>query len=157
MWDEGPQTGCTAITAPPDKSPTSLVARLPGTYTRESYGARTLTVRPDGTATMTVDVDGWYQTLVGAERITVQIAWNLTGDPAAEQPGVHFNSVSGAPAVSFDTISSLFGTERDWQILSADDESLVLFSADDDETEVWDRVPADLPASEATVPDGSGN
>ncbi|MFH5805049.1 hypothetical protein [Alienimonas sp. DA493] len=117
----------------------SLVDRLPGTYTRESYGLRTLTVREDGTATMTVDVDPLYQFLAGAERITVQIDWTLTGDPNAERPGVHFESVSGAPKEAFDSMTQLFGSERDWVVQSAD-EALVLYNPKDDETETWTRT-----------------
>ncbi|NNJ24152.1 hypothetical protein [Alienimonas chondri] len=121
-------------------APASVVDRLPGTYTRESYGTRTLTVRDDGTATMKVDVDPLYQWMAGAKTITVQIDWELTDAGTDENPGVHFESVSGTPKESFESVTSLFGSERDWTITSADDESLVLFSPEDEETEIWTRI-----------------
>ncbi|QDT16066.1 hypothetical protein [Alienimonas californiensis] len=121
-----------------EEAPT-LIDRLPGTYTRESYGLRTLTVHADGTATMTVDVDPFYQFLAGAKRITVQIDWTLTGDRNAEKPGVHFESVSGTPKEAFESMSKLFGSERDWVVQSAD-EALVLYNPKDDETEIWTRT-----------------
>jgi len=117
----------------------SLVDRLPGTYTRESYGTRTLTVREDGTATMRVDVDPFYQWMVGS-KITVQIEWELTSEADAETPAVHFESVSGTPKASFDSVTNLFGRERDWRIQTADDAVLVLHNPEDEETEVWARV-----------------
>lgn len=133
--------------AEPAAEPVS--ARLPGTYTRQANGTRTLTVSDDGTAVMVVDVEPFYQWMVG-ERITVQIEWELTGNPNADQPGVHFESVSGTPESSFNTVTQLFGSERDWVIRSADDESLVLFSANDGEVETWTRLPADpVPADDA--------
>ena len=126
----------------------ALLARLPGTYTRESYGLRTLTVREGGDATMTVDVDPFYQWMVG-ERITVEIAWEITSEPDAKSPSVHFESVSGTPKESFESVTSLFGSERDWTILSADDDALVLHDPESDETEVWARVADDADAAGA--------
>ena len=118
-----------------------LIARFAGTYARESYGHRVMVVRPDGTATMTVDVDPWYQPVTGP-RITVEIAWELTGDPGDERRGVHFASVSGTPESSFVAVTKLFGTEADWKIETADDAKLVLYDPEDDETVEWVRVPA---------------
>ena len=118
----------------------ALVARFAGTYTRESYGHRVMVVRPNGTATMTVDVDPFYQWMTGP-RITVEIAWELTGEPGDETRGVHFASVSGTPESSFKAVTQLFGTEADWRIESADDRKLVLYDPEDEETVEWTRVP----------------
>ena len=122
----------------------ALIARFAGTYTRDSYGHRVMTVRPDGTATMTVDVDPFYQWMVGP-KVTVEIAWELTGEPtdAASEGtgrGVHFASVSGEPPASFEAITKLFGREADWRIESADDTALTLYDPEDEETVVWARV-----------------
>ena len=139
-----PAPAAPATTEPADAAgPTDadLIARFAGTYTRESYGHRVMVVRPDGTATMTVDVDPWYQPVTGP-RITVEIAWELTGDPGDETRGVHFASVSGTPESSFVAVTKLFGTEADWKIESADDAKLVLYDPEDDETVEWVRVPA---------------
>ena len=117
----------------------ALIARFAGTYTRDSYGHRVMTVRPNGTAMMTVDVDPFYQWMVGP-KVTVEIAWELTGEPEDEQRGVHFASVSGEPPASFEAITKLFGTEADWRIESADDAALTLYDPADEETVVWARV-----------------
>ena len=122
-----------------ESEPAPIADRLAGTYTRESYGHRTLTVRPDGTATMAVDVDPFYQWMVG-EKVTVEIAWELTDDGDDDRPGVHFESVSGEPKSSYDAVTNLFGTERDWRIESADDAALTLHDPADEETVVWARV-----------------
>ena len=127
-----------------DETDAALIARFAGTYTRDSYGHRVMTVRPDGTATMTVDVDPFYQWMVGP-KVTVEIAWELTGEPtdAASEGtgrGVHFASVSGDPPASFEAITKLFGTEADWRIESADDTALTLYDPTDEETVVWARV-----------------
>ena len=116
-----------------------LIERFAGTYTRESYGHRVMLVRPDGTATMTVDVDPFYRWMTGP-KITVEIAWELTEAPGDSRRGVHFASVSGTPQSSFEAVTKLFGTEADWLIESADDEKLVLYDPSDDETVVWFRV-----------------
>ena len=104
-----------AAPATPAVEPVDWPAKLAGTYTRESYGHRTLVVRPDGTATMTVDVDRFYQWMTGP-RVAVEIAWELTDGPAPDRPGVHFESVSGTPESSFQAVTKLFGTERDWRL-----------------------------------------
>ena len=139
--------GAARPTAPPSgdgepgdtESDAALIARFAGTYTRDSYGHRVMTVRPDGTATMAVDVDPFYQWMVGP-KVTVEIAWELTGEPEDEQRGVHFASVSGDPPASFEAITKLFGTEADWRIESADDTALTLYDPADEETVVWARV-----------------
>ena len=131
-----PATAEPAAAAEPTDA--DLIARFAGTYVRESYGHRVMVVRPDGTATMTVDVDLWYQPITGP-RITVEIAWELTGDPGDERRGVHFASVSGTPESSFAAVTKLFGTEADWTIESADDTKLVLHDPVDDETVEWVR------------------
>ena len=136
-------------TDPPDDA--ELIERFAGTYARESYGHRVMVVRPDGTATMTVDVDPWYQALVG-KRIVVEIAWELTAGTGDEDRGVHFESVSGTPPGSFETITKLFGTEADWTIESADDEKLVLYDPEDDETVEWVRVKGDAAAGSLPEP-----
>ncbi|MEM9701690.1 MAG: hypothetical protein AAF907_04535 [Planctomycetota bacterium] len=129
-----------AAATPRDFASQPIADRLPGTYTRESYGTRTLVVRADGTATMTVNISPLYRWLAGAETLIVEIEWKLTGDPDADNPGVHFESVSGAPKDAFESVSETFGTERDWTITLADEESLVLFDPEDDDTEVWKRI-----------------
>ena len=127
-----------AESAPPGDA--DLIARFAGTYTRESYGHRTMVVREDGTATMTVDVDPWYQAIAG-KRIAVEIAWELTGEAGSEEKrGVHFESVSGTPESSFKAVTKLFGTEADWTIEAADDDKLVLYDPEDEETVEWVRV-----------------
>ena len=118
-----------------------LIRRFAGTYTRESYGHRVMDVRPDGTATMNVDMDPFYRWMTGP-KITVEIAWELTDVPGEDRRGVHFESVSGSPESSFDAVTKLFGTEADWLIDSADDDKLVLYDPADDETVEWVRVPA---------------
>ena len=127
--------------APGEPAGETLADRLPGTYTRESYGTRTLVVRPDGTATMTVDVDSLYQWIAGAARIVVQIDWTLTEEADNAPPSVHFSSVSGTPKAAFESMSEKFGSERDWQIESADDAGLVFYNPEEDDTEIWTRVP----------------
>ena len=127
--------------APGEPAGESLADRLPGTYTRESYGTRTLVVRPDGTATMTVDVDSLYQWIAGAARIVVQIDWTLTEEADGTPPSVHFSSVSGTPKAAFESMSEKFGSECDWQIESADDAGLVFYNPEEDDTEIWTRLP----------------
>ena len=114
-----------------------LIDRLVGTYTRESHGTRTLIVRPDGTAVMTVDVSDAYRWMVG-DRVTVQIAWTLDGDRLS------LESVSGDPPGAFDTVSGLFGTSRVRVVESADEAGMVFVDPDDaTERYLWARVPGD--------------
>ena len=148
--EEPPVTSAPAAVAPAepaagaataaDADPVDWPAKLAGTYERESYGQRTLTVREDGTATMAVDVDPFYRWMTGP-KVTVEIAWELTdsGDPA--RPGVHFESVSGTPEASFEAVTKLFGSERDWLITAAGGNTLELLDPEDaDETVVWERT-----------------
>jgi hypothetical protein len=107
---------------------------LIGKWTQQRTGTRNLTVREDGTATMTVDLTSPYRFVFG-NKLTVEIAWTL------KDGRLIFETTGGKPSVKVDVLTKMFGNKRDQPILELSSTRLLLKDADKGEPDHdWSRV-----------------
>ena len=105
---------------------------LAGTWTRESYGNRRLTIREDGTASMVIKPSTVYA-LVFGDRIDIEVKWEL-------QDGyVDYKVTSATPAEKFEMAKKTWGDHWHEKINKLDEETLILLGEEGDEYE-WTRV-----------------
>lgn len=105
---------------------------LAGTWSRESYGTRSLTIREDGTATMVIRPSTVYA-LVFGEQIDVEVQWEL-------QDGcVDYKVTSATPSDKFELARSTWGDHWHEKIDRLDEKTLILLGEDGDKYE-WTRM-----------------
>jgi len=105
---------------------------LAGTWTRESYGNRQLTIREDGTASMVIKPSTVYA-LVFGDRIDIEVKWEL-------QDGyVDYKVTSATPAEKFEMAKKTWGDHWHEKINKLDEDTLILLGEEGDEYE-WTRV-----------------
>lgn len=130
----------TAGTKPAEEPSTDEDAReiaritklLAGTWTRESYGNRRLTIREDGTASMVIKPSTVYA-LVFGDRIDIEVKWEL-------QDGyVDYKVTSATPAEKFEMAKKAWGDHWHEKINKLDENTLILLGEEGDEYE-WTRV-----------------
>lgn len=117
-----------------DNSPGIDPALAVGTWTREATGLRTLTIRPDGTATLHIAFD-WLTALAMGPEVTLSIRWSFSGGEAS------FETVGGEPEATFRVIAENYGTSRRRPVAELTAERFVLGpTGPDDDPVVWTRV-----------------
>jgi hypothetical protein len=137
----GKLADATTAVKPADSSATKVPATIEeqrklliGKWTQQRTGTRNLTVREDGTATMTVDLISPYRFVFG-NKLTVEIAWTL------KDGRLIFETTGGKPSVKVDVLTKMFGNKRDQPILELSSTRLLLKDADKGEPDHdWSRV-----------------
>jgi hypothetical protein len=106
---------------------------LVGTWTDEYQGQRTMIVRPDGTATMIVELEGLSATLY-ADRMTFEEKWSVDGG--------HFKliAIGGEPEVRANLILATMGNTSDLKILDLTRDRMLILDADGVTKYDWRRV-----------------
>jgi hypothetical protein len=104
-----------------------------GIWEDDYQGHRTMTVRPDGTATMVVELHGVKAALY-ASRLVFEMTWSL------EQGRLKKRTVSGEPPKRVKAILKLMGDRVDEKILELNHDELVLLDQDGKRQYYWRRV-----------------
>ena len=129
-------TDATGTDATGTESQDTDVARtrdlLSGTWTREAYGTRTLTISADGTASLTIEPSAFYAVVFGA-RIDATIQWEL-------QDGfLDYRITSAVPEEKFELARKTWGDHWHEKIKTLNETTLTLLGEDDQEY-VWTRM-----------------
>ena len=111
----------------------SFRQRVLGTWGDEYKGKRTMTIRPDGTATMVVELDG-LKAMMFASRLQFEMVWSI------ENGRLKKRTVSGEPAAKVRLILKTMGDRVDEPILELTEERLLLLDADGETKYDWRRV-----------------
>jgi len=106
-----------------------------GKWETERSGHRELTVRPDGTATMIVQLTGFNAVLFG-KKLTFWIQWTIQDGKLA------FSTTGGEPASRIKVITVMYGTNRTQQIRSLTKDRLLLIDEEGDPDHDCRRVVA---------------
>ena len=104
-----------------------------GTWKDEYQGQRTMTVRPDGTATMVVELEGLSAKLY-ANRMTFEEEWSIDGGQ------FKLLAVGGEPAVRVNLILKTMGNLSDHKILELTRDRMLLLDTDGTTKYDWSRV-----------------
>lgn len=81
-----------------------------GTWQLEDHGLRTIVVKPDGSASMHIELD-FFASLIYGEEMTMELTWFV-------RDGVlTYSVVSGQPVESVDRVVNDFGRERSYRVL----------------------------------------
>jgi hypothetical protein len=104
-----------------------------GTWKDEYQGQRTMTVRPDGTATMIVELEGMSAKLY-ASRMTFEEKWSI------DRGQLKLKAVGGEPEVRVNLILSMMGDTSDLKILDLTTDRMLLLDADGTTKYDWKRV-----------------
>lgn len=103
-----------------------------GTWADEYKGKRTMTVRPDGTATMVVELEG-LNALLGS-RLRFDMEW------AIEDGRLKKRTIGGEPSGRVNLILKAMGDRVDEPILELSEERLLLLDGDGRTRYDWRRV-----------------
>ena len=104
-----------------------------GTWADEYKGKRTMTIRPDGTATMVVELDG-LKAMMFASRLRFDMEWSI------ETGRLKKRTVGGEPAGRVRLILATMGDRVDEPILELTARRLLLLDADGKTKYDWRRV-----------------
>jgi hypothetical protein len=104
-----------------------------GTWRDYYQGKRTLTLRPDGTATMVVELTGIKARLF-TPRLVLDIAW------AIENGTMHRRTVGGHPADKVRIVNKYAGVAVAERILQLTADRMVLLDQDGSRQYCWQRV-----------------
>jgi hypothetical protein len=104
-----------------------------GTWQDDYQGRRTLTVRPDGTATMLVEFDGWKARMF-TRRLRIETTWTI------EEGRFNRQTVGGEPADKVEFVKKRVGDRASDKIVKVTAERMVLVDQDDETRYNWRRV-----------------
>ena len=104
-----------------------------GTWADEYKGKRTMTIRPDGTATMLVELDG-ITSIMFASKMRFDMVWAVQGGRLKKQ------TFGGEPAGRVRLILAMMGDRVDEPILELTAKRLLLLDADGKTKYDWRRV-----------------
>jgi len=104
-----------------------------GIWEDDYQGHRTLTIRPDGTATMVVMLKGWKASLY-ASRLQFEMTWSIQGGHLKKR------TTSGQPAGKVKTILAMMGDRVDEPILELTADRLLLLDQNGKKRYDWRRV-----------------
>ena len=104
-----------------------------GTWEDDYQGHRTMTLNPDGTGTMMVELDGMKATLF-APRLRFDMEWSVDGERLRMQ------TIGGEPAVQVQLILKTMGDRVVQNILDLTEDRLRLLDADGQTEYDWRRV-----------------
>ena len=103
-----------------------------GVWTDNYRGKRTMTIRPNGTATMIVELKGLDA--IAGSRMRFEMRWSIENGRLKKQ------TVGGEPAGRVRMILKLMGDRVDEPILELTDTRLLLLDGDGKTTYDWQRV-----------------
>lgn len=104
-----------------------------GTWQDFYHGKRTLTLRPDGTATMVVEFSGLKARLF-TRRLELQIVWSI------KDGKMHRRTVGGSPADKVEFVNRRAGVQVAEPIVELTDEHMVLVDQNGSPQYRWRRV-----------------
>lgn len=104
-----------------------------GEWTGFYQGPRRLTVRQDGTATMTAEPEGVAAFLL-APRLIFEVQWTIQGEQ------LEFETISGVPADKVAVVVKMYGRKRSHRILSLQSDRLELMDEDGTTKYIWTRL-----------------
>jgi|GEM_PF-2865590 len=122
-----------AIPVPEAASPNPLRARLLGSWQDDFYGRRVFTFQDDGTAEMTLELDGVGKLMYGP-KLTFFITWSLKEDVLTMVMN------GGMPAETTVTLAKLFGETSEQRIEQLGESELQLRSLDSQKLYKHQRV-----------------
>jgi hypothetical protein len=104
-----------------------------GTWQDFYHGKRTLTLRPDGTATMVVEFTGLKARLF-TRRLQLQIVWSITDGK------MHRRTIGGTPADKVEFVNRRAGVQVAEPIVELTEEHMVLLDQNGSQQYRWRRV-----------------
>ena len=135
---------------PPRDSDADFSGRMLGTWEDDYKGHRILTLRPDGTGTMIVELDG-ITAMLFAKSLTFQEEW------VVDNRRVTMRAVSGEPAGKVNLILSLHGDSSIQKIVEVTADRMILVEEPSGTRFEWRRVPVvETTALPGVSPDSSG-
>lgn len=114
----------------------SVERQLEGKWAGFYQGQRRLTVRSDGTCTMTAEPEGLAATLLAA-KLTFEIRWKMNGEH------MEFETVGGEPLDKVNVVLQMYGKKRSHKILKLQPGELVLLDEDGVTRYEWRRIASD--------------
>ena len=122
----------------PESEDTSLDEAFWGTWQLEDHGLRTVFLKPDGTATMDVELDFFASLLYGKE-MTMDLTWSF------DDGILSYTIVGGEPAENVNQVILDYGRERSYRVLTVGDDCIKLQDVTNpDKIHDWINV-GDLP------------
>lgn len=115
-----------------DAEAARTVKLLLGSWTRESYGTRTLTIHEDGTAKMVIKPSSGYSFVFGPV-INIEVKWEL------KDGHVDYKVTGGTPADKVDLAKKTWGDHWHEKIDKLDEKTLILQGEEGDKYE-WTRI-----------------
>jgi hypothetical protein len=104
-----------------------------GVWQDDYQGQRTLTVRPDGTATMVVEFDGWKARLF-TPRLQIETTWTI------EAGRFNRRTVGGQPADKVEFVKNRVGESASDKIVRVTADRMLLIDQDGQTQYDWRRV-----------------
>jgi hypothetical protein len=104
-----------------------------GTWEDDFQGKRTLTVRPDGTATMLVEFDGWKARMF-TPRLQIETTW------AIEEGRFNRHTIGGEPPEKVEFVKGRVGDRASDKIVKLTADRMVLIDQDGETRYNWRRV-----------------
>ncbi|MEX2139352.1 MAG: hypothetical protein WD894_08830 [Pirellulales bacterium] len=104
-----------------------------GTWEDDYQGKRTLTVRPNGTATMVVEFDGWKARMF-TPRLRIETTWTI------DEGRFNRRTVGGEPADKVEFVKRRVGDRASDQIVKVTAQRMVLIDQDGETRYNWRRV-----------------
>lgn len=109
----------------------SIRERLIGTWHDNYRAKRTLTIRPDGTATMICELHGMHRLF--ATQLLFEQEWSLEGDQLT------LHTLRGEPQKKIDFVVKLKGDVARQRVLEATDSLLRVYDTGEDAEFRWER------------------
>ncbi len=110
-----------------------LRAGVVGTWQDFYHGKRTMTIRPDGTATMIVELSGWKARLF-TSRLRLDLAWSV------EDGKLLRRTIGGDPADKVAYVNRRVGDRCAEPILQLTGDRMVLLDQNGQQQYTWSRV-----------------
>jgi hypothetical protein len=115
----------------------SVEQQLEGEWEGYYQGQRRLTVRSDGTCTMTAEPEGLAATLLAA-KLTFEIQWKMNGEH------MEFETTGGEPLDKVKIVLRMYGSKRSHRIVNLAPNELVLLDEDGVTKYEWHRVTSEI-------------
>jgi hypothetical protein len=107
--------------------------RVLGVWHDDYQGKRTLTVRPDGTATMLVEFDGWKARMF-TPKLRLETTWSI------EDGRFNRETIGGEPADKVDFVRRRVGDQASDRIVKLTADRMVLIDQDGETRYNWRRT-----------------
>jgi hypothetical protein len=98
-----------------------------GTWRLEDSGTRTVVIRPDGTATMHVELD-FFASLIYGEEMTMDLTWSF------DDGILSYTIVGGEPSENVNRVIADFGSGKSYRVVSMSDSLIHLQDVANPET-----------------------